>query len=172
MADILWKETLSLSTTVHVITAVVILLMYFTWKNYDSVRVLQKEHNTLMGKSEGYTARIGGSVLSHTGAKDSGGFGKVGSTDGFLGAYGPPVLYPMGDVEAQRKYEITESGKASTSNEYDIDFTKKYASGRNMFASKTDGNGKVYYVPLPDNASESMLSDENLLARAQGFRSY
>jgi hypothetical protein len=171
MANVLWKDMATLSTTIHVMAVVIVLLMYCAYKTSEDVKVLQQEHSVLL-RTEGFTYNkpIGGHARSDTGG-ESKPFGSVGS-DGFLGAYGPPVFYDIGDANAQRKYQTGQSGKASTSNEYKIDYTKKYASGRPMFKAKTNDSGHVTYFSLPDNDSEGMDSDESLLARAQGFRSH
>jgi hypothetical protein len=168
--EIIWSQMASLATTIHVLAVIIVILMYHVYHNYESVKVLQQEHKTMTGvetfgginvnnHEKSYVSRLP-QVASHTGA------------DAFLGAYGPPVFYDIGDAKTQRDYQASQAGKVSTSNEYNIDYTQKYASGRPMFEARTGSNGKIYYISLPDNATEGMLSDESLLARAQGFRSY
>jgi hypothetical protein len=169
-AELAWKDFIGLSNSLHVMAVVLILLMYVVWKNYSAVKVIMKEHEVLVGGREGYVARIGGAVTSHTGS-DGVGFGSVGGSEPFLAAYGPPVFYDIGDVNTQKKYNDSQKGSATTSDQYVIDYTKTYASGRPMFAPKTGADGKVYYVSLSDNVQEAM-SDQDLLSRAQGFSAY
>jgi hypothetical protein len=184
MTEVLWKNFASLATTLHVMAVVVVLLMFAIYRNYEALVVIQEEHQSMLvgeGFSGGYTSRIGGMVQSQPGFDGSSGFGSVGSSDpsrsGFLGAYGPPVFYDIGDPRAQRDNRSSNIGTKSTTDQYKIDYTQKYASGRPKFGARTDASGKVFYVSLPDNANEgmssdSMQSDESLYAKAQGFRAY
>jgi hypothetical protein len=164
--ELLTKELMTTATTIHVMGVVLLLLMYVVYQNYNAVTELEKEHDALMRGSEGYTARLP-QRTSHTGSNDTT-YGSVSSGhEGFLGAYGPPVFYDIGDANAQRNYQTKQAGRASNLQ----DITKKYASGRPMYAAKTDADGSVYHISLPDLATEGM-TDEALLSRAQGFRSY
>jgi hypothetical protein len=158
------KDFMSATATIHVMGVVLLLLMFVAYQNYNAVSVLQKEHDALMVSKETFAARLP-TMTSHTGSSGAA-HGYIGS-DGFLGAYGPPVFYDIGDTNAQRNYQTGEAGRASNLQ----DLSKKYASGRPMYAAKTDADGSVYHISLPDLATEGM-TDEALLSRAQGFRSY
>jgi hypothetical protein len=162
--ELITKELMSTTTTIHVMVVVLLLLMFVAYQNYNAVTTLQAEHKALMGGKETFAARLP-TMTSHTGSSGAA-HGSI-SSDGFLGAYGPPVFYDIGDAKAQRDYQTGEAGRASNMQ----DLSKKYASGRPMYAAKTDADGSVYHISLPDLATEGM-TDEALLSRAQGFRSY
>ena len=178
MTELLWKDVMGNNNTLHVMAVVIVLLMYYCYTNREAVKVIQQEHHVLM--SEGFTNVYGKrlpQVQTGLGQDSSVSHGSIGSIgggrDGFLGAYGPPVFYEVGDTNVNREYRSANT-----------DHTMKYDSGRPMFKAAKNADGTTAYIPLPDGetayvpfsergaAVENMISDETLLARAQGFRSY